>query len=134
MTISRSGSAKRSQIEVISLVFMTFAAGIGFSLGLLAGDAFLLDAFEFLGEFVKLTREASFVAAEDVEGVGLFEPGAGLRDHDFDPVVVVRVGSVLDQAEVEHVVFHAGQTVQTEIALDDLLGELALELGFGFER
>ncbi len=29
--------------------------------------------------------------------------------------------------------FHAGQTVQTEVSVDDLLGELALWLGFGFE-
>ena len=86
-----------------------------------------------MGVLVKLTRETSFVAAEDVEGVGLFEPGAGLRDHDFDPVVVVRVGGVLDQAEIDHVVFDGSQTVETEMAVDDLLGELALKLGFGFE-
>ena len=43
-----SGSAKRSEFEVISLVFMAFAVQIGFALGLFTGDASLLDELEFL--------------------------------------------------------------------------------------
>ena len=98
----------------------------------LAGDAVLLEAFEFVSELEDLTGEAGFVAPENIEGVGLLDPGACLGDHGFDADVVCR-GSVVDQPEVEDVVFDAGETVEAEVGVDDFLHDLAFELGFGFE-
>jgi hypothetical protein len=60
------GSAKRSRIEAISLVFMAFAAKI-FAFRALASDAVLLDALEFLSLLEELAREAGFVAAETLK-------------------------------------------------------------------
>ena len=74
---------------------MAFGARI-FAFRALTGQAFLLDALELLGVFEELAREAGFIVSEDVEGVGLLDPGASLGDHDFDAVVVIRVGGVLN--------------------------------------
>ncbi len=69
---------------------MAFAAGVGLALfafagrafGLLKGDTVFLSALQFLEVPEELAREAGFVAAGDIKGVGLLDQGSGLNDHD----------------------------------------------------
>ena len=63
-----------------------------------------LEALEFLLILEQLAREAGFVASDGVEGAGVLDPGARLGSHHFDSVVLIGVGLILSETEIEEVV------------------------------
>jgi hypothetical protein len=51
----------------------------------------------FLGVSEELAEETGSVVPQDLEDVGLLDPGSGLADHDFYGVIVRRVRDLMGE-------------------------------------